>query len=231
MNTPNIVIDYLGMLCVKYRKILVELNVWQIDTLLGCLWDDKYYSNAPTTVLSEGTPIDSTEVEVLLEELRVVYCRLEEIGISKEMARKMLWERERVSNIVVQQNGTISFPDYHIVLNLTPLQWSLYLLFLRHEEGIVYKNLTDYRDELLQILKEFMSRNRVMVHVERLNRIVDRLTDPCGSCINETVSKIKRAFIVAIGHEELARHYYINGVRRGVKRIPLDRSFVTIDIP
>lgn len=225
----NIVFERLWMLCVKYRRVLAQQNVWQLDTLLSMVWYSLYGNVGTVGFAAEdvgASPGDDGEVEVLLEELRITYERLAELGISKDMARTMLWEREKISRMLIKGNGTICLPELGVEVRLTLLQWSLYVLFVRHSEGIDYKHLPDHREELMGILTEATKKGDALVNERRLRNMVDKLTDPTECSINETVSRIRRAFIDATGSEECARHYYINGVRGGVRRIPLDRGFI-----
>lgn len=230
----NFVINKLWTLCIKYRNALIHEDVWQLDTLLWVVWNSIHKNvdatiNTTSDFVREDMPADNVDIETLLEELRIVYNRLEEIGVTKELARQMLWEREKISRIYVRKNGSITLADYGVEIVLPPLQWCLYVLFLRHPDGIAYKKLPDYKDELNDMLIDIYKRNDGQVNESRLSHIVDRLTDStCGS-INENVSKIRRAFINAIGSEDCARHYYIQGTRGGVRRISIDRAFVVIE--
>lgn len=213
------------MLCVKYRQIMAQENVWQLDTLLGIVWNSMHLYEDTVICVAENLPGKDEKLAMLLEELRITYERLEELGVSKEMARRMLWERENISRMNVCADGTIILPDYNAEVCLTPLQWGLYVLFLRHDEGIEYKCLPEYREELYGILSGVVKNSDGMFNERRVKEMVERVTDPTGKSINEIVSKIRRAFIDATGSDERARHYYINGTRGEVRRIPLDRDF------
>lgn len=226
MDKENFVINRLLMLCVKYCQIMVQENVWQLDTLLDIVWNSLHPYSETVIYAAENSPGKDEQIAMLLEELRITYERLEELGISKEMARKMLWERENISRMYVCADGMIVLPDYNTEVCLTPLQWALYVLFLRHDEGIDYKCLPGYRDELFGILTGIVKNIDGMFNQRRVKEMVERVTDPKGKSINEIVSKIRRAFIDATGSVERARHYYINGTRGELRRIPLDRAFV-----
>lgn len=228
--SKNSAFELLWMLCIKYREILDKECVWQIDTLLDIVWHDYMVWRKHGTFVSEEdiTQRNPGTLEMLLEELRLAYERLENIGISRDMARQMLWEREPVSRVVIRQNYIVALVDLSIEIKLSPLQWSLYVLFIRHEEGIAYKQMPDYRDELIDIMSHNHC-NGKLVNMWRFRNMVWRLTDPSRGAMNENVSRIRRAFCNAIGSDDAARHYYICGTRNSRHRIALSREYVLME--
>ncbi len=97
---------------------------------------------------------------------------------------------------------------------------ALYILFLRHEEGIALTELGDYREELFEIYSAISSYN----DVARLQRTVDNLVDFVGSTINPLLSRIKKSFTALLGAQ--AKDYWIEGNASGKKSINLPRSLV-----
>lgn len=227
MGTMNDGIEELWVLCVKYRRVLEVECAWQMDTLLGVVWNDYCTGRGGGVWAKEEIrrQAKDDDVDMLLEELRIVYERLEERGISREMARQMLWEKEHVSRLEVGRGCVVSLIDLGIEVRLSPLQWALYVLFLRHDKGIIYKQLPDYRDELMEIMMSGYD-DDALVNVKRMRGMIERVTDPTKGGINETVSKIRRAFSDALGSEDAARHYCICGARNSVHRISLSREYV-----
>ena len=86
---------------------------------------------------------------------------------------------------------------------LSPIHKSLYMLFLNHPEGIEFKNLIDYREELLAIYNEVGNR----VGPDKMVETVNRLTNPLDNAINEKCSRIKAAFSDLM--DEYQADYYI----------------------
>jgi hypothetical protein len=74
---------------------------------------------------------------------------------------------------------------------------AVYLLFLAHPEGIEFKQLSDYRDELLRY---YRATARLM-DPEKIKESVDRLTNPLDNAIHEKCSRIRKIF------EELMDEY------------------------
>ena len=92
-----------------------------------------------------------------------------------------------------------------IEVQLSPVHRAVYLLFLRHEEGIEFKRLSEYRDELLDIYDRiFPDGDKAKMH-----ETVDRLTNPLDNAINEKCSRIKSAFTALM--DDYSASYYIIG--------------------
>ena len=93
--------------------------------------------------------------------------------------------------------------------------------FLRHPEGILFKNMIDYRSELIGIYNK-------ITKYEDFNRIessIDALVDPTRNAINEKCSRIREAFVSQLS-DDIAENYYITGYRLTPKSIKLDRGLV-----
>lgn len=86
---------------------------------------------------------------------------------------------------------------------LTPIQKAVYMLFLAHPEGIEFKRLSEYRNELLYFYKETANR----ISYTSITDTVDRLINPLDNAINEKVSKIKNAFSENL--DQYQASYYI----------------------
>ena len=106
-------------------------------------------------------------------------------------------------------------------ITMEPFNKSVFLLFLKHPEGIVFKYLPDYRKELAEIyqkIKPFGLNDRAI-------RSIEDVTNPCLNSINEKCARIRGAFISQFD-EDLAKHYYIDGWRGEAKKIDLPRDLV-----
>ncbi len=106
-------------------------------------------------------------------------------------------------------------------IKMEPLVKAVYLLFLMHPEGILFKHLSDYREELTQIyvkLKPYGMSDRVLQSIEDV-------TNPLLNSINEKCARIRGAFVGQFD-DRIARHYYIDGLRGEAKKIDLPRDLV-----
>ncbi len=88
-------------------------------------------------------------------------------------------------------------------VELQPVHKAVYLLFLAHPEGIEFKQLGNYRQELTQY---YMKTARLM-DKQRIEEGVSHLTDPLDNAINEKCSRIKKAFHALM--DEYSASYYI----------------------
>ena len=127
-----------------------------------------------------------------------------------------------LSRLVIEPDFRIILPDYNnLEIELTPLPKAVFLLFLRHPEGIMLKHLYDHRDELLNIYKQLSYRETW----DEVIRSIDELVDPTKNSINEKCSRIKEAFVRHF-EDRLAQQYYITGSRGAEKSIKLNRDLV-----
>ena len=111
-------------------------------------------------------------------------------------------------------------------IKMPTLSKAIYMLYLRHPEGIMFSYLPDYRNELLHIYGLMSGRDS---H-EDIRRSIDDVTDPTRNSINEKCSRIKQAFLREFD-DSIARNYYITGERGEAKKILLPREMVTWDMP
>jgi hypothetical protein len=104
---------------------------------------------------------------------------------------------------------------------MEPLVKAVYLLFLKHPEGILFKGLTDYREELLDIYKKL----KPMGLNKRTIQSIEDVTNPLLNSINEKCARIRSAFVKEFD-ESLAKNYFVTGERGEAKKIALPRDLV-----
>ena len=116
----------------------------------------------------------------------------------------------------------ILLPDYgNIEIKLTPLEKTLFLLYLNHPEGIAYHDLVDCKTEIREIYSKLANTGDQAEIEER----IEALINPLEGSAKEKISKIKQKFTNKLG-AELAANYIIQGPRGDKKEITLDREFV-----
>ena len=111
----------------------------------------------------------------------------------------------RLSRLMITEDYRFVLEDYHKEVELQPVHKAVYLLFLAHPEGIEFKRLAEYRDELLGY---YMSTAKMM-DKEKVIESVDHLTDPLDNAINEKCSRIKKVFLELMD-EYSASYYFIS---------------------
>ena len=193
-------------------------------------WVDYLYNEDGSVSRDYSDLIEEYEgdVEEVMQEIADRLNLLRSHGVS-EMAIRALFENHReLSRLVVTADFRIILPDYNnMEIKMEPLPKSLWLLYLRHPEGLRFKDLQDYRAEFLRIYSAVTRRNDLTAVMES----IDRLLDPTHNAINENCSRIKAAFISQFD-DGLARHYYIARDEKRykvplAKGISLDRSLVS----
>jgi hypothetical protein len=128
----------------------------------------------------------------------------------------------KLSRLRITQDYKIYLMDYEMKeVKMSPLPKALYLLFLKHPEGILFKELTDYRTELMDIYKNITLRESP----DKARLSILKITDPFDNSVNENCSLIRIAFLKVVS-EEIAENYYITGRRGEPKNITLDRELV-----
>jgi len=114
--------------------------------------------------------------------------------------------RSKLSRLVITEDYRFVLADYNNKeVELQPVHKAVYLLFLAHPEGIEFKRLADYREELLG----YYLRTARMMDREKIVESVDKLTNPLDNAINEKCSRIKKVFLDMM--DEYRASYYIIG--------------------
>jgi hypothetical protein len=109
-------------------------------------------------------------------------------------------------------------------IRLNPKELSLYLLFLKHKEGIALNSLFDYRVELFQYYHTISGRENTQEMTNTILLLINYLDGE----LHTTLSRIKSKFIKALG-SELASHYYIQSLPTEVHGIPMSREGVEVN--
>jgi hypothetical protein len=133
--------------------------------------------------------------------------------------------KNKISRLTVDSDFRIILTDYNrLEIKMTPLPKALYILFLKHPEGIVLKQLPEYETELLEIYKLLSKRESFHTMV---NSIKDMCSPALSGSVHEKLSRIREAFIKNIA-EDYAKHYIISGDRGEMKRILIERKLVSL---
>ena len=112
--------------------------------------------------------------------------------------------RATLSPLVITEDCRFLLPGYgNREVQLSPIHKALYMLFLNHPEGIEFKNLVDYREELFALYRKIGNR----IDPDKITETVNRLSNPLDNAINEKCSRIKAAFSDLM--DEYQADYYI----------------------
>lgn len=160
------------------------------------------------------------------EQAKAILAEIERLqrkyGITIEDLEAVIAFRVKLSRLRITEKKAIVLEDFdHKEVKMDTLTKAVFLLYLKHPEGIRYKELSDYQQELEEIYSSITGRE----DLDSIRKSVSDLCDPLNNSINEKVSKVKKAFKDVV-NELTARFYYIDGKKGTAKRIALDRSLV-----
>lgn len=158
--------------------------------------------------------LSHTDIENLAKQLQLLVRTLRTAGRNDLLLQAIgapVLEELRLEAAKVRLSRMRITKDYHIFLTdyanrevvLNPVHKAVYLLFLRHSEGIEFKFLSNYRDELLDL---YLSTARNM-DKKAIIESVDMLINPLNNSINEKCSRIKKVLLDMM--DEYTASYYI----------------------
>lgn len=131
---------------------------------------------------------------------------LKAIGVPLLEELRIEAAKGKLSRLVITKDYRFILADYQKEVELQPVHKAVYLLFLAHPEGIEFKYLRDYRDELLG----YYMATAKMMDKDKIIEGVDHLVDPLDNAINEKCSRIKQVFMKLMD-EYTASYYIISG--------------------
>lgn len=174
-----------------------------------------------------------TEATKLLESVRAQLEKARLMGVSEALIAQYVVPSINPSRMTITHDLRIWLNDWNCEVVMEPLNKAVYLLFLRHPEGIMFKCLSDYRHELNAIYQAVKTHkndidNR-MKHRNVLSIVpkgVVNTTNPLHNAINEKCARIREAFLLAV-HESVVDLYAVTGQSGEPKGIRLSRSMVT----
>ena len=158
--------------------------------------------------------VDEMDAAALLEAMGLLRKRLAEMAV--------LEGTDDGERIRVTKDYRILLPDrFDTEIRLRPLVKTVFLLFLRHPEGIRFGDLPAYRNELMDL---YMGITRRPSGPE-MEASIDRLIDPRDNSIHEKAANLAAALSKYFPPERL-HAYMLTGKAGAPKRIRLDRSRV-----
>lgn len=160
----------------------------------------------------------------IVKEIRDRVNELRKRGFQLGLLHKLIEEQPTLSRLVVDKDFKILLPDYNnIEIEMQPLPKAVYLLFLRHPDGIVFKQLSDYYEELLDIYMQVGNR----VIESNIQKSIRDIADPTKNSINEKCTRIREAFLAKFDYV-YARHYFITGKRGEPRKIDLPLHLIEL---
>ena len=128
---------------------------------------------------------------------------LKAIGVPLLEELRIEAAKGKLSKLVITEDYRFVLADYNQEVELQPVHKAVYLLFLAHPEGIEFKKLSEYREELIG----YYMATAKMMDKEKIIEGVDHLVNPLDNAINEKCSRIKKVFLGLM--DEYRASYYI----------------------
>lgn len=152
-------------------------------------------------------------VEEIAEQVSILAKQLHAAGrkdlLLKAIGAPLLEElrieaaKAKLSRLIITEDYRFILADYQKEVELQPVHKAVYLLFLAHPEGIEFKRLADYRDELTK----YYTATAKGLDRDKIMEGVDHLVNPLDNAINEKCSRIKKTFLDMM--DEYTASYYI----------------------
>ena len=163
------------------------------------------------TDVTHHTPEEVAEqIRQLAEQLQMAGRKdllLKAIGAPLLEELRIEAARAKLSRLLITKDYRFYLVDYNNKeVELQPVHKAVYLLFLAHPEGIEFKRLREYREELTRY---YMATAKLM-DKEKIMEGVDHLVNPLDNAINEKCSRIKKVFLDMMD-EYTASYYIISG--------------------
>ena len=163
--------------------------------------------------------------KILIDEIKERVNALKRMGVNTLFLRELMDEQPMLSRMQITKDFRIFLVDYNeLEIQMSMLPKAVFLLFLRHPEGIRFKELSDYTQELYEIYTALHPNGTPESHLKSIQDI----TDSTKNSINEKCARIREAFVRHFD-ERLAEYYFITGKRGEPKRITLRRDWVIWD--
>lgn len=174
----------------------------------------------------------SEEDRQQLEAIKAQLERVRRRGISETVIAKYIKPRPKLSRMTITNDFHIILNDYkNMEIKMEPLVKAVFLLFLRHPEGIRFKDLSDHQVELQHIYDAIRSKRNDIdermkaVEQPKICAGVAALTNPLSNAINEKCTRVKEAFVQRF-HDSMASHYYVTGYKAGEKKVTLSQDLI-----
>ena len=164
----------------------------------------------------------------VLQTARESVMQLRRMGIRDVVLKRALFPEPKLSPLHITTDNRILLPDFdNMEIVMEPLDKAFYFLFLRHPEGIPFKLIADYREELAVLYDCIKHRRplRELLGKRIYLPAIMRLTTPTNNALNERASHIARAFGDKLD-KEVARFYTLQGDRGLPKFVTLPPEMV-----
>lgn len=135
--------------------------------------------------------------------------------------------KDKTSRIVIDKFGRIFLPEYSSMeVKMPYLPKTVFIFFLIHAEGIEFKSMHNYIQELYDIYQVVALEKNT--EAGKIKRSLENLVEPVNNRIYETCSIIRRTLSMVVP-APLMDLYCIKGKRGGEHRICIGREMLIVE--
>ena len=164
-----------------------------------------------------GKDPEEMECSELLRLYTAVRRRMKELGIKEPRAA----ENSSPERLRITRDYRIFLVERGEEIRLQPLVKTVFIFFLKHPEGVPFKEMETHREELYSIYSRITGRT----DIRAISRSIGRLSDTEDNSIHEKCS-VLRSRLLSYFDEGVIDRYVISGGYGEPRRISLDRIFI-----
>lgn len=174
-------------------------------------------------ILQEKNMLYPEQVREKMQYVRSQIAELRELGVNEESIMELMRPERILSRLYITADCRIFLPEYdNAEVQLCPLPKAVFILFLRHPEGIILKEIGDYFLELMDIYRIIMGRK---FREAKAKVSLSLICNPLSNSLNEKISRVNEA-LRHIMDETLMIHYAIRGKRSEVRQVLLPQTLI-----
>lgn len=209
----------------KELNFKIKENVVDENERYVSLFEDREEPSYRFARKSFVAPLElDDEIDELTAQVTMAIERLKKLGVDYTTILNIVKGEPKLSRMVIDDRYRIFLSDYqNMEIEMRPTSKALYLLYLKYTDGILFKDLPDYKDELMKIYAKVSN----LSNGDAQREAVEALVNPLQNTINVTCSRVKEAFVCRFNND-LADYYVISGKRGEVKKIKLNRGLVDL---
>jgi hypothetical protein len=139
--------------------------------------------------------------------------------------QNLLASPNSLSPLYIDKDFRLFLPLFgNIEIKMHSLPKVVYILFLKHPEGIRFKELYTYKQELLELYYQISPKS----DLKTMKKSIDDLIDMTNPSLNQKCARIRQAFRLCL-EEHLASYYYIQGNNGEAKSIQLPENLIQFE--
>lgn len=198
----------------------MNLEIWLLLELVSRQNDRALSDSALGEVLPD---ISTMSAQQLLKLITAAQKRIEQLGYTSDTLASM----DEPPKLRITKDLRIFLADGHHSsygareIQLKPLCRMLFILFLRHPEGINFKDLSLYENEMMDIYGRITRRGDATT----MQRSIRHITDSTNSLMSVHRSQLSRSLARYIDKTILPQ-YLISTGKGTTRSIPIDRELI-----